>query len=98
MAAVEGQRPSANTGVVIVGRTGKERIPTDSSVSSATGEVTKGITPFRCGEPGIASVRRGSNLRSCLYLWQKRKAGNRQDHCEYCEATTIFHEFNFPFF
>jgi hypothetical protein len=89
---VEGQRSSANTGVVATGNVQKERIPANSCVASASGEEMKGITSFRCREPGIAPVRRRSNLRSCLYLGQQREAAkHRQDRCEYCEATAISH-------
>src|SRR5436190_5861160 len=75
--SVEDQRSGANTGVEVVGATEKERIPTNSCVSSAGREESEGVAPFRCREPGIAPVRRRSNLRSCLHFWQKPKEEER---------------------
>src|SRR5438874_13367060 len=71
---VEDQRPSTNTGVEVVRRSGKERIPTNSCVSSAGRKESEGVAPFRCREPGIAPVRwRADRLR----YWQKPNAPNQ---------------------
>src|SRR4029077_11593161 len=73
---VQGQCSTAKTGVKAARGIEKERIPANSCVSSAAGQVKKRLAPFRCREPGIAPVRcrTWEGVRSCLHLWQKRQA------------------------
>src|SRR5207249_4931330 len=84
---VEGQRSAAYASIETAGRIQKEGTPTKRCISSADGERTKRIAPFRCREVGITSVRcRTDRPRS----WQKREAGQqRQDSHKY--GTSIFH-------
>ena len=54
------QRSGANPGVEIGGGSPKQRIPTNSRISSPAGEVTQRVTPFRRREIRLAPVRRRS--------------------------------------
>src|SRR5206468_7325211 len=89
---VEGQRSAAYASIETAGRIQEEGTPTKRCISSARGEKTKRIAPFRCREIRKAPVRcRTDRPRS----WQKRKAGqHRQDGHQY--RTSIFHLFKFP--
>ena len=60
---IEGQRSTANTSIKTAGRIQKERAPTKCRISSASGQRTKRIAPFRCREIGIARVRYGCGCR-----------------------------------
>src|SRR5439155_22331807 len=53
---VEVQRSGANTGIEVAGAINKEGLETKRCISSAGGESTKRIAPFRCRKIGITPI------------------------------------------
>src|SRR5207248_10661895 len=73
---VKDERSSTNASAKAGASGEKERVPPDSGVSSATGEVGKGIAPFGGRKSRIAAVRRRrwKSVWSCMHVRQKRNA------------------------
>src|SRR5207253_4936971 len=61
-AVVEDQRSTAYSRIETAVRIGKERIPTKRCISSTGCEGVKCVAAFRCGEVGVATVRRWTEL------------------------------------